>query len=111
VRRRMQPSRLKSSAPPWIRLTSTERSAKTQSQFSKLVRSTTLRMHSFMCQRSEAVEALRTLRKLHQFVEAHPHHVLAAGRGALSRQMLCRTLESANGSGPAFLPSTALLMQ
>src|SRR6202158_4990270 len=52
----------------------------------------TLSMQSFMCQRSEAVEALRTLRKLHQFVEerrvvvtfkleAHPHHVLVAGRG------------------------------
>ena len=46
-----------------------------------------------MCQRSEAVEALRALRKLHQFVEerrivvackleAHPHHVLAAPCGA-----------------------------
>src|SRR2546426_10719384 len=53
----------------------------------------TLRVQSFMCQRSEPVEALRTLRKLHQFVEerrivvtfkleAHPHHVLVAPRGA-----------------------------
>src|SRR5437667_6930622 len=52
-----------------------------------------LRMQSFMRERSEAVQALRTLRKLHQFVEerrvvvtfkieAHPHHVLAAARGA-----------------------------
>src|SRR5216684_3763313 len=53
----------------------------------------TLRMQSFMCQRSEAVQALRTLRKLHQFIEqrrvvvtfkieAHPHHVLVAPRDA-----------------------------
>src|SRR5437667_12006629 len=52
-----------------------------------------LRMQSFMRQRSEAVQALRTLRKLHQFVEerrvvvtfkleAHPHDVLVAPRGA-----------------------------
>src|SRR6266545_4783418 len=52
----------------------------------------TLRMQSFMCQRAEAVQALRTLRKLHQFIEqrrvvitfkleAHPHHVLVARRG------------------------------
>src|SRR5580693_882255 len=51
-----------------------------------------LHMKSFMRERSEAVEAFRTLRKLHQFVEerrvvvpfkleVHPHHVLAAGRG------------------------------
>src|SRR5438876_631900 len=52
-----------------------------------------LRMQSFVRERSEAVQALRTLRKLHQFIEelwvvvtfkleAHPHHVLAAPRGA-----------------------------
>src|SRR6266478_3481612 len=53
----------------------------------------TLCMQSFMRERSEAVQALRTLRKLHQFIEerrvvvtfkleAHPHHALGAGRGA-----------------------------
>src|SRR5438105_919114 len=52
-----------------------------------------LRMQSFMRERSEAVQALRTLRKLHQFIEerwvvvtfkleAHPHHALVAPRGA-----------------------------
>src|SRR2546425_12513542 len=52
-----------------------------------------LRMQSFMRERSEAVQALRALRKLHQFIEerrvvvtfkleAHSHHALGAGRGA-----------------------------
>src|SRR5437762_4339462 len=51
----------------------------------------TLRMQSFMCECAKPVQTLRTLRKLHQFIEerrvvvavkleAHSHHVLLAGR-------------------------------
>src|SRR5438309_7124339 len=53
----------------------------------------TLRMQSFMCERPKPVQALRALRKLHQFIEegrvivtfkfeAHSHYVLVAVGGA-----------------------------
>ena len=64
-----------------------------------------------MRERSETVQALRTLRKLHQFIEegrvvitfkleSHPYHVLAAGRGGHDHAPMPST--------PTFAPADSL---